>query len=108
MVVERFLKMGTARSRIREQFEYGMAQAAIVGKENVYDFSIGNPSVPTPEAVADTVRELLKMDPIALHGYTPPAAAPRPVKPSPRISASAPAIISARRTSSSPAALPPP
>ncbi len=71
MVVQRFLKMGTARSRIREQFEYGMAQAAIVGKENVYDFSIGNPSVPTPEAVADTVRELLKMDPIALHGYTP-------------------------------------
>ena len=71
MVVERFLKMGTARSRIREQFEYGMAQAAIVGKENVYDFSIGNPSVPTPAAVADTVRELLEMDPIALHGYTP-------------------------------------
>lgn len=71
MVVERFLKMGTARSRIREQFEYGMAQAAIVGKENVYDFSIGNPSVPTPEAVADTVHELLEMDPIALHGYTP-------------------------------------
>ena len=71
MVVQRFLKMGTARSRIREQFEYGMAQAAIVGKENVYDFSIGNPSVPTPKAVADTVRELLEMDPIALHGYTP-------------------------------------
>ncbi|MBQ2062601.1 MAG: pyridoxal phosphate-dependent aminotransferase [Oscillospiraceae bacterium] len=71
MVVQRFLKMGTARSRIREQFEYGMAQAAIVGKENVFDFSIGNPSVPTPEAVADTVRELLEMDPIALHGYTP-------------------------------------
>ncbi len=71
MVVDRFLKMGTARSRIREQFEYGMAQAAIVGKENVYDFSIGNPSVPTPKAVADTVRELLEMDPIALHGYTP-------------------------------------
>ena len=71
MVVERFLKMGTARSRIREQFEYGMAQAAIVGKENVYDFSIGNPSVPTPAAVAETVKELLEMDPIALHGYTP-------------------------------------
>ncbi len=71
MVVERFLKMGTARSRIREQFEYGMAQAAIVGKENVYDFSIGNPSVPTPAAVAETVKELLAMDPIALHGYTP-------------------------------------
>lgn len=71
MVVDRYYKMGAARSRIRELFEYGMAQAAVVGKENVFDFSIGNPSVPTPEKVADTVRELLNTDPIALHGYTP-------------------------------------
>ena len=74
MVVERFLKMGTARSRIREQFEYGMAQAAIVGKENVYDFSIGNPSVPTPAAVADTVRELERIgipcEPIRQDAFT--------------------------------------
>ena len=48
-----------------------MAQAKIVGKENVFDFSIGNPSVPAPEKVAEVVRELLEMDPIALHGYTP-------------------------------------
>ncbi len=71
MVVQKYLKMGQAKSRIRELFEYGMAQAAVVGKENVFDFSIGNPSVPAPEAVADTVRDLLEMDPIALHGYTP-------------------------------------
>ena len=71
MVVDRYYKMGAARSRIRELFEYGMAQAKIVGKENVFDFSIGNPSVPTPEKVNDTIRELLTMDPIALHGYTP-------------------------------------
>ena len=71
MVVEKFYQMGVAKSRIRELFEYGMAQAKIVGKENVFDFSIGNPSVPAPEKVADTVRELLEMDPIALHGYTP-------------------------------------
>ena len=63
--------MGIAKSRIRVLFEYGMEQAAKVGKENVFDFSIGNPSVPAPAAVADTVRELLTMDPIALHGYTP-------------------------------------
>lgn len=71
MVVEKYHQMGIAKSRIRVLFEYGMEQAAKVGKENVFDFSIGNPSVPAPEAVADTVRELLTTDPIALHGYTP-------------------------------------
>ncbi len=71
MVVQKYLNMGKAKSRIRVLFEYGMAQAAVVGKENVFDFSIGNPSVPAPEAVADTIRDLLEMDPIALHGYTP-------------------------------------
>ena len=71
MVVEKFRKMGVSKSRIRVLFEYGMEQAAKVGKENVFDFSIGNPSVPAPQKVADTVRELLEMDPIALHGYTP-------------------------------------
>ena len=71
MVVEKYHQMGIAKSRIRVLFEYGMAQAEKIGKENVFDFSIGNPSVPAPEAVADTVRELLQMDPIALHSYTP-------------------------------------
>ena len=71
MVVEKYKEMGFAKSRIRILFEYGMAQAEVVGRENVFDFSIGNPSVPAPEAVADTVRDLLEMDPIALHGYTP-------------------------------------
>lgn len=70
MFVEKYLKMGKAKSRIRVLFEYGMEQAKIVGKENVFDFSIGNPSVPAPKEVADTVRELLEMDPILLHGYT--------------------------------------
>lgn len=71
MFVEKYHQMGVAKSRIRVLFEYGMEQAAKVGKENVYDFSIGNPSVPAPRKVAETVRELLEMDPIALHGYTP-------------------------------------
>ena len=72
MVVEIHRRMGTTKSRIRVLFEYGMAQAKIVGKENVYDFSIGNPSIPAPPEVADTVRQLLEeMDPITLHGYTP-------------------------------------
>ena len=71
MVVQKYYEMGVAKSTIRVLFEYGIAQAAVIGKENVYDFSIGNPSVPAPEAVADTIRDLLEMDPIALHGYTP-------------------------------------
>ena len=61
MFVEKYHQMGTGKSRIRVLFEYGMAQAKIVGHENVFDFSIGNPSVPAPQAVADTVRELLEI-----------------------------------------------
>lgn len=51
MVSERMKGLGTARSVIRELFEYGKLRAAQVGAENVFDFSIGNPSVPTPGAV---------------------------------------------------------
>ena len=46
MVSERMLGLGTARSVIRELFEYGKQRAAVVGPENVFDFSLGNPSVP--------------------------------------------------------------
>ena len=48
MVSERMKGLGTARSVIRELFEYGKVRAAEIGAENVYDFSIGNPSVPPP------------------------------------------------------------
>ena len=50
MVSERMKGLGTARSVIRELFEYGNIRAAEVGRENVFDFSIGNPSVPAPAA----------------------------------------------------------
>ena len=63
--------MGEKKSGIRELFEYGLRQAAVVGKENVYDYSLGNPSVPAPEEVASIIRELLEGDSLALHGYTP-------------------------------------
>ena len=65
------LQHGKTKSAIRELFEYGLRQAAIVGKENVYDYSLGNPSVPAPAEIADTIRELMDMEPLALHGYTP-------------------------------------
>ena len=65
------LSLGTARSAIRELFEYGKGRAAIVGPENVFDFSIGNPSVPAPPCVDNAIRELLDtVDPVTLHGYT--------------------------------------
>jgi len=64
------LALGTARSVIRELFEFGKIRAAEVGAENVFDFSLGNPSVPPPAIVNETIAELLKGDPVALHGYT--------------------------------------
>ena len=48
VVNESMYQLGSVRSAIRELFEYGKKRAAIVGKENVYDFSIGNPSIPAP------------------------------------------------------------
>lgn len=65
------LALGTQRSMIRELFEFGKKRIAEVGAENVFDFSIGNPSVPAPDCVNETAIRLLKeMDPVVLHGYT--------------------------------------
>ncbi|MCI8869757.1 MAG: pyridoxal phosphate-dependent aminotransferase [Lawsonibacter sp.] len=71
MVSERMLGLGTARSVIRELFEYGKQRAAEVGAENVFDFSIGNPSVPPPPQVdEEAVRLLQTENSTLLHGYT--------------------------------------
>lgn len=71
IVNEKMYELGSVRSAIRELFEYGKMRAEIVGKENVYDFSIGNPSIPAPQCVNDTIRELVTdYDSVALHGYT--------------------------------------
>ncbi len=71
MVSERCHALGTARSVIRELFEYGNRRAREVGPDKVYDFSIGNPSVPPPQAVLDELERLLREeDPLTLHGYT--------------------------------------
>lgn len=67
-----FYEYGANSCYIRQLAAYGQARAAIVGKENVFDFSIGNPSIPTPKAVDETIREILADTPsIAIHGYTP-------------------------------------
>lgn len=63
--------LGTTRSVIREIFEYGNRRKAEIGADRVFDFSLGNPSVPAPDCVNNTVRKLLDTaDSVALHGYT--------------------------------------
>ena len=57
-------------SVIRQMFEEGQKMAAEYGAENVYDFSLGNPNVPAPKKVEETIEKLLKEeDPLVLHGY---------------------------------------
>ena len=70
MVSKRMLGLGTARSLIRELFEYGNQRAAVVGRENVYDFSLGNPSVPAPPQVNETAIRILQEQPDLIHCYT--------------------------------------
>jgi aspartate aminotransferase len=68
---QKMVRLGQVRSVIRETFEYGNRRKTEIGAENVYDFSLGNPSVSAPESVANAIRDVLaNTDPIALHGYT--------------------------------------
>lgn len=63
--------LGSQRSVIRELFEFGKRRAAEIGAENVFDFSIGNPSVPAPDPVSKTIQRLVREhDPVSLYGYT--------------------------------------
>ena len=71
MYTESLVKLGKVRSEIREIFEYGNKRKAEIGAENVFDFSIGNPSVPAPKSVDDAIIDLVNnFDSVALHGYT--------------------------------------
>lgn len=70
MVNQSMAALGNNRSTIRELFEYGNQRAAVVGRENVFDFSLGNPSVPAPDAVRQAILEEAAGDPVVLHGYT--------------------------------------
>ena len=71
MINEKAYALGANRSCIRDLFEYGRARAAIVGPENVYDYSLGNPSIPSPSYVNQAIGEVLReMGSLAVHGYT--------------------------------------
>ena len=63
--------LGAQASVIRDLFSYGQQQAAVVGRENVFDFSIGNPTVPAPACVREAIEEIVAMRESAdVHGYT--------------------------------------
>lgn len=76
MLSQQSLAWGQTKSCIRELMEYGMRRKAEIGADKVFDFSIGNPSIPAPACVNDTIAELLKGNSIALHSYTPAAGLP--------------------------------
>ena len=71
LVSEKMYELGSRRSAIRELFEYGKKRAEVIGAENVYDFSLGNPTVPAPDCVNEQIRMLTEeLNSIQLHGYT--------------------------------------
>ena len=71
MISEKMMQLGKKSSIIREIFEYGKKRKAEIGAENVFDFSLGNPSVPAPQKVTDVMNRLIAETPAeVLHGYT--------------------------------------
>ena len=71
MVSAKMYELGTKKSTIRTIFEFGRKRAAEVGEENIFDFSLGNPNVPTPDFVRDAAIDILQTyEPSAVHGYT--------------------------------------
>lgn len=71
MISQKMTELGKKRSVIREIFEYGNKRRGEIGAENVFDFSLGNPSIPAPREVNEVMVKLLtEKDSVALHGYT--------------------------------------
>ena len=70
MINKEMLALGEKRSAIRELFEKGNILKEKYGAENVYDFSIGNPIVPCPKIVNDTIQKITDGAGLSLHGYT--------------------------------------
>lgn len=72
MINELLYERGAESSKIREIFTYANERKAQIGAEKVFDFSLGNPSVPAPPEVGDSIeRSLRELTPEELHGYTP-------------------------------------
>jgi len=76
MLNEKMYGLGSKSSVIRELFAYGLERKKLVGEDKVYDFSLGNPSIPAPPQVKQVLLELLEEPAEALHGYTPASGDP--------------------------------
>ena len=71
MYNETAYRLGANRSVIRDLFEYGKSRANLVGEDKVFDYSIGNPSIPSPKEVDETIAQILSdTDTLLVHGYT--------------------------------------
>ena len=105
MVNQEYYNLGTAPSVIRQLFAYGLEQAAKVGPEKVYDYSLGNPSIPAPKKVNESIKKIVdETDSIKLHGYSMAAGFDTAVTPLPRICPTASVWMSRAASCSSPAA----
>lgn len=77
MLNQQYTMMLQQKDIIFEIFGYSQQRIKEVGAENVYDFSLGNPSVPTPDAVNDAIVNCVRtLEPLALHGYSPAGGIP--------------------------------
>ena len=71
MVNQEYYNLGTAPSVIRQLFAYGLEQAKVVGPEKVYDYSLGNPSIPAPKKVNESIKKNTEdIAAITAKGYT--------------------------------------
>lgn len=78
MINRKALALGATRNVIMELADYGRQRAAIIGRENVFDFSIGNPSVPAPAKVNETLLDVIgNVDSLAIHSYTSMVGSPQ-------------------------------
>ena len=70
MYSELMYGLGAQPNPIRTLFNYSLERAAQIGPENIYNFSLGNPSTPPPKEFTETLQRLVQEDPFKLHGYT--------------------------------------
>ena len=72
MINEEYKAMLGGKSVIRELSEYATRRGSDIGYENVFDYSLGNPSVPAPQSFTDAMVDLYEHgDPVTIHGYSP-------------------------------------
>lgn len=76
MLNQRFYNLGAEPSAIRTLFMHGLKRKLEIGEDKVFDFSLGNPSVPAPKKASHKLQEMLLADPVELHAYSPAAGLP--------------------------------